>query len=246
MGGRITFCTGAIDKRVVASAPSVLAGFWNSGPILPEADAPLIEKILGSRASIPYVNHAVLFQSPSNDTVMPIERLQMACEKLPTKTYAFTHASRISHRSIPEFYITPVLWFDHHLKGTFAFPNTPSVSIDISDANTSVSVLPDVSREVGTVNLSFRFHVVASTDRKRRWTRLEGAVNPERDNDVWKFKLPPQRPGMEMWVFANVFYPLEKEVNFANWAGRPIKTDKFGVSSALKIIEANASVYETE
>jgi len=158
---------------------------------------------------------------------------------MPTKTYAFTHGPYKTHYSIREFFITPTLWFHHHLKGTFTVPSTPSVSIDCSGDKTFVSVFPDVSREVDSVIVHFYYHNPELHPRERRWGM--GVKGVRANDNEWTFTLPAQIEDRQMWVFANVFYPLGKEMTGTNWAGKTMNTDRFGVSSDLKIIEANQS-----
>lgn len=213
MGGKITVNVAGIDPRVKAAVPSCggsggaggkLSGMPGSG--VASATPSVYDATIDDRAYIPGITCPILFMSPTNDFAGPFDNMTENWQHIGSQTVASTVAPHFNHRSLPETSICGVLWFDQHLKGSFAFPETPELTVTLETASgvPHATVKPDRPPEVVKVDLYY------STD-PHCITRFWRDAEAKHDGDAWGADLPVLSADEPLFVYANVSYPLTTE-----------------------------------
>lgn len=213
MGGKITVNVAGIDKRVKAAVPSCggaggiagkLSGMPGAGVKTSKVD--MMTNTIEDEAYIPRVTCPILFTSASNDFAGPFDAMTENWKKIGSKDVRTVIVPHFNHRSIPETSVCTNLWFDQHLKGTFAFPETPSLTVNLKTADgvPQVTVKTDRPDEVVKVDIYY------SVD-PHCLTRFWRDANAEKSGEGWVGNCPILSTAQPLLVYANVFYKLKKD-----------------------------------
>ena len=213
MGGKITTDLAGIDRRVKAAVPSCggagtvggkLSGMPGSG-LKAESD-PVVEKTIDDVAYIPTITCPILYLAPSNDFAGPFDNMTLNWKNLGSKEVAHSISPHLNHRHLSEAAICGILWFDAHLKGTFTFPKTPQLMMDLKGAGSvpRATVTPDRVSEVAAVDIYYSVDPHCLT----RFWRDAGA---KREGGAWVASCPVMSADQPLFVYANVSYKLKTE-----------------------------------
>jgi dienelactone hydrolase len=213
MGGKITVNVAGIDKRVKAAVPSCGGSGGIAGKLtdLPESvvkprNIDMMTATILDEAYIPRVTCPILFLSASNDHAGPFDAMAENWKKIGSKNVRYTLVPHFTHRSLPESEVCRTLWFDQHLKGAFAFPKTPELTVNLKTANgvPQVTVKTDRPDEVVKVDI---YYSLDPNYVMRFWRDAEAKKN----GDVWVGNAPILSTAQPLIVYANVFYQLKKD-----------------------------------
>jgi hypothetical protein len=232
MGGKLTVMT-SVDPRVQAAAPSCggISDRDNSSEIL--------ESTICDNVSLTEVSCPIIFLSPSNDFHGRIGDLPRAIDEIKSKEWRVTCSPHRSHQDSAEYEVASLLWFDQHLKGSFAFPRTPTTKLELEneDGMPTISIQPDTSRTVLSVDVFYTQHgktVETSSDRENTKSRFWRHSDATASGDTWTAKLPLGTVDKPLWVYANVTYELEEPVSGAGYYYSIYTANTFNVSSLLQ------------
>ena len=161
---------------------------------------------IDDRAYIPGVTCPILFKSPSNDFAGPFDNMTENWKRIGSKIVAYTVAPHFNHRGLPETAICEILWFDQHLKGCFAFPGTPELTVKLKTANhiPLATLKPDRVSDIAKVDLYYSVDPHCLT---RFWRDAEA----KRSGDAWVAECPVLSVDQPLYVYANVSYTLKTE-----------------------------------
>ena len=233
MGGNLTVYVAGTDDRVKAAAPSVGGSGFRTRPwpLLPQVkletpsgDVKLFEATLGFESYAPLVKAPLLWLGATNDFHGIMDDTYRTGELIPHTNVRYAFAPHLNHRFTPEFAVTRPLWFDRHLKKTFAFPKTPDSKLVLAtdDHVPELHVTPDSSQAVAEVHV---YYSVDPDPRARFWRSAEAT----KKGGTWTARLPVLSVDQPLFAFANVVYPLKKSESEPY--ARP--TEKFAISSLL-------------
>lgn len=237
MGGKLTVLA-AVDSRVKAAAPSC-------GGISDRDNAsPLFRATLGDDVSLKNISCPIVFLSPANDFHGRIGDLPDAIDEIRSHAWRVTCSPHHNHQDTPPYEVATQLWFDQHLKASFAFPQTPQTELilDTADGIPTLSVQPDRSKRILSVDV---FYTQQGKANERPEHRLEtmhrfwhhaaaGAAN-----GTWAAKLPLSSVEKPLWVYANIRYALEEPVTGAGYYYGIYTANSFNLSSVLKMVPAD-------
>lgn len=195
MGGKLTVLTAGADARVKAAVPSCGGVSDRPEELSPSSD----EVALGN------INFPILFQSPSNDFHGRIDDLQTAVTEIQSADWRVTCSPHHNHQDTAEYEVASQLWFDQHLKGTFSFPSTPQISVDLKaeDGIPTVTVTPDQSKPVLGVEVYYTRQGQMDgqkDDRENTKNRFWHYAKSTKRGEFWSTTLPPVFPGIA-WVW---------------------------------------------
>lgn len=237
MGGKLTVLTTGSDDRVKAAAPSCggISDRYNTDP--------LFRTTIGDDVYLSRIRCPMFFLSPANDFHGRINDLQEAIREVQSPEVRMNCAPHHNHQDTPGYEVATQLWFDQHLKKNFEVPETPSTKLMLREKRRPRFILvPDRSREILSVDVYYtqqgeivdgpgnmdntknRFwHHVKATPGKADWLADISFVNPNRP----------------LWIYANVNYPLEKEVIGAGYYYGIYKADHFTISSPMTMLDSD-------
>lgn len=127
MGGKLTVLTAAADPRVKAAAPSCGGVSDRYRP----QDA-LYHATLSDAENLRRVSCPIIFLSPANDFHGRIADLRTALREIASPAWRVTSSPHHNHQDTPEYQAAGLLWFDHHLRECFRYPQTPEVTLELS------------------------------------------------------------------------------------------------------------------
>ncbi len=211
MGGKITVDVAGIDKRVKAAVPSCggtgsltgkLSGMPGAGLGAKTTDAEM--QTIDDLPYIPRITCPILFMAPANDFAGPFDCMTVNWAKIGSRHVASTIAPHLNHRAIPETGICGVLWFDQYLKGAFAFPETPQLTVNLKTSSgvPRASVIIDRPTEVVKVDIYYSVDPHCLT---RFWRDAEA----KQEGQIWVADCPVLSTSQPLYVYANVSYRLK-------------------------------------
>ncbi|MFM8274402.1 MAG: alpha/beta hydrolase family protein [Gemmata sp.] len=211
MGGNLTVYVAGSDRRVKAAAPSVGGSGFRTRPwpLLPQVkletptgDGKLFDATLGFESYAPHVTAPLLWLGATNDFHGVMDDTYRTGALIPHRHVRYAFAPHLNHRSTPEFEVTRPLWFDRHLKKTFAFPETPESELTLAAGVPELRVTPDASQHVAAVHV---YYSIDPDPRARFWR----SAAAKRTGATWSAKLPVPTTERPLFAFANVVYPLK-------------------------------------
>ena len=234
MGGKLTVLT-SVDPRVKVAAPSC------GGISDRDNDSPLFRATLGDDVSLKRVSCPIFFLSPANDFHGRIDDLPAAVNEIAATDWRVTCSPHHNHQDTPPYEVASLLWFDQHLKGTFAFPKTPAASLQLktTDGTPIYSVKPDSLKSVLSVDVFYTQHGKVEgqrEDRENTMHRFWHHAPAAEDNGTWTAKLPLQSMDKPLWVYANVAYSLDAPVSGVGYYYGEYTAQSFNLSSLVKLV----------
>lgn len=233
MGGKLTVMTAAADARVKAAAPSCggVSDRYNRSA--------LFRATLGDDVSLKHVTCPIIFLNPSNDFHSHSRDLPKAVREIRSKDWRVTSAPHHNHQDTPEYMVCGLLWLDEYLKGTFTFPQTPRVSLDLHTAHgvPVLTVHPDAWERMLSVDVYYTQQGVTTREKPK----MEDLITcfwryapAKRHGNAWTARLPLLSPDKPLWAYANVTYRLERPVAGASYYYALYAANKFVLSSLIQ------------
>ncbi len=234
MGGKLTTDLAGIDPRVKAAVPSC----GGAGDILEsQTDLPGCAKknipemelsCVSDNAYIPRITCPVLWLSPVNDFHAHIDHMAWNWRNLPDNRLRFSMAPHLNHRHTDEHAITQLLWFEQHLKGAFALPQTPRFDLKLKTADgvPILTVTPDGSLPVKRVDI---YYSIDPHELTRFW-RDARAVQA---GHQWTASCPVMSLEQPLFAYANVFYDTPAPYRKVAHAPGQDDADVFAISSRV-------------
>ena len=223
MGGVITLQTAAIDPRVKAAAPSC-------GPPIDRGDT-LVARTGDAAAYVKKLSCPILFMSPSNDFHGHVEDMEWIIDRMPAEIFNMARSEHYNHKHNVSCLAANYLWFDAYLKGTFSYPDMPTLTVDLNtqDRRPLVTLVPDQSTPIDWIDIFYtrdaRYYSYPQV-KSRFWKYAK----PIKQGDQYKASLDIYGIEQPLWVFANVHYKLEKSPDFYKFKN---SSDNFTVTSRM-------------
>ena len=220
MGGKLTVMVAAMDARVRAAVPS--CGGISDYP----SELHLENSKFCQRLKCP-----VLFLNPVNDFYGRVDDLNNSVATLPGKSFRFACAPNLDHRDNPEHFVCGPLWFDQHLQGGFALPQTPETTLELKTARGMplLRVSPDMSRTVQSVDVYYNQYVRDEKCANPCWRHVK-ALNSD---NAWTAEMPLLSVDRPLRVYANVRYSLETPITGAGYYYGLYSAKEFALASRL-------------
>ncbi len=214
MGGRLTGLVAGIDPRVKAASPSVGgSGFlqtdlWG----LPGSarrvvgDLELFRRTLSGQAYLARIRCPILLLSATNDFNAPMDHVERGMRLVPHAEKRIVYAPHLNHRFTPRTDVARPLWFDAHLQGRLAFPQSPRGEWILArqDGVPVYRVVPDTSRTIERVDVYYGY---GRDPRNRFWADAQAV----RNGDSWTGACPVFDVGEPLFAMGNVYYRLTAE-----------------------------------
>ena len=247
MGGKLTVMA-SVDSRVKVAAPSCggISDRYN--------DSPLFNATIGDDVSLKQISCPIMFLSPANDFHCRIGDLPTAVREIQSKDWRVTCSPHHNHQDTPPYEVATMLWFDQHLKGTFAIPQTPQAFLNLKTADgvPECTVLADASRPVSGVDVFYTLQGKpheTPQDRLDTMHRFWHHSAATLVDGKWTATLPLSTTDKLLWVYANVRYPLDEPVDGVGYYYGAYSADSFNLSSVMQVATAeelkNASAKTT-
>jgi hypothetical protein len=251
MGGNLTMYVAGTDDRVKAAVPAVggQGWRWQTHEFLGGADqqdrikgdVEVFKRTLSFESYAPHIQCPVLHRSATNDFHGWMDDVYRTNALIPNQPTRYSWVPHMNHRLTPEVAITMPLWFDHHLKGGPALPETPQSGLKLSPS-TLLRVTPDAkSLPVARVEIYY------STDpdpRARFWRSAEVV----KESEGYIAQLPIHTHDLPLFAFANVYHTLPKPETLAQIPGysKPVTelclSSLFHSHSADEVKQANPAL----
>ncbi len=213
MGGKLTTNLAAIDKRVRVAVPSCggsgdLTDDQTSVPGgLKAKHSAMKLACVSDNAYIPRLTCPVLWLSPTNDFHAHIDNMAWNWRDVPDERLRFSISPHFNHRHTPQHEITRLLWFEQHLKGTFQFPLTPQIELNLNTDNgvPQVIVTPDSSQPIQSVTIYYSQDPHALT---RFWRDGEATQT----GSSWQAQCELLSLTQPLFVYADIAYEMPTAV----------------------------------
>jgi hypothetical protein len=232
MGGKIAVMTAAADSRVKAAAPSC------GGISDRDNTSTLFRATIADDVSLKRISCPIIFLSPANDFHGRINDLAKAVQEISSTEWRLTCSAHHNHQDTEPYQVAGPLWFDQHLKGTFAFPRTPQTALDLAgDAGVpTFTVTPDASRQILSVDIYYTQQGQMdreTDDRENTINRFWHHADAVSDGGSWTAVLPVLSTDAPLWAYANVLYPLDEPVTGAGYYYAPYTAETVNLSSMM-------------
>jgi hypothetical protein len=251
MGGNLTMYVAGSDHRVKAAVPAVGGAGWRwqdhefiGGRARQDqvrGDIDLFRRTLSFESYAPLIQCPVLHRSATNDFHGWMDDVYRTNALIPNQPTRYSWVPHMNHHLTPEVAIAMPLWFDQHLKGGPALPETPQSELRLksTDGVPMLVVKPDARMlPVSRVEI---YYSIDPDPRARFWRSAE--VNHEGGGYV--ARLPIHTHDLPLFAFANVYHKLPKPESLAQIPGygKPISelclSSHFHSNSSNEVRRAN-------
>lgn len=230
MGGNLTLYVAATDSRVKAGVVTSAGGIDDESDN--QKDTPFSNAAYAALVTCP-----VLFINPSDDFHGTILGVEETAGTVQSKDFRFVRPPQLNHRSMPEFTVAGMLWFDHYLQGAAVLPKTPEVSWKLNGpgAMPLMTVRPDSSQPCQSVDAYYTQDGL-QTDPKsvpNSVNRFWHHVTARKTGAEWRARLPVLSVNQSLCAYANVRYALPKPVTGAGFYYALYTATNVSISSRL-------------
>jgi hypothetical protein len=230
MGGNLTLYVAATDSRVKAGVITSAGGIDDGSDN--QKDTSFNNAAYAAQVTCP-----VLFINPSDDFHGTILGVEETAGTIQSKDFRFVRPPQLNHRSMPEFTVAGMLWFDHYLQGAAALPETPGVSWKLNGpgATPLMTVRPDSSQACESVDVYYTQDGL-QTDPKsvpNSINRFWHHVAARKTGAKWQARLPILSASQPLCAYANVRYALPEPVTGAGFYYALYTATNFSISSGL-------------
>jgi hypothetical protein len=251
MGGNLTMYVAGSDDRVKAAVPAVGGAGWRWQPHSfiggsavedhVQGDVELFRRTLSFESYSPRIQCPVLHRSSTNDFHGWMDDVYRTNALIEKQSVRYSWTPHMNHRLMPEVAITMPLWFDHHLQGGPALPETCLSELTLTPepalrVTTDGKTLPVARVEI--------YYSVDPDPRARFWRSAEVT----RDADGHIARLPIHAHDLPLFAFANVYHTLPKPESLAQVPGyaRPVTevclSSLFHTRSAAEVRQASPAL----
>jgi pimeloyl-ACP methyl ester carboxylesterase len=230
MGGNLTLYVAATDSRVKAGVVTSAGGIDDGSDN--QKDTPFSNAAYAALVTCP-----LLFINPSDDFHGTIQGVEETTKTIQSKDFRFVRPPQLNHRSMPEFTVAGMLWFDYYLQGAAALPKTPEVSWKLNGpaATPLITVRPESSQPCQSVDVYYTQDGL-QTDSKsvtNSVNRFWHHVTARKTGAGWQARLSVLSVSQPLCAFANVRYALPKPVTGAGFYYALYTAANFSISSGL-------------
>ncbi|HEY1788091.1 MAG TPA: dienelactone hydrolase family protein, partial [Verrucomicrobiae bacterium] len=230
MGGNLTLYVAATDPRVKAGVITSAGGIEDGSDN--QKDTPFNNAAYAQRITCP-----VLFINPSDDFHGTILGVEETAETIQSKDFRLVRPPQLNHRSMPEFTVAGMLWFDHYLQGAALLPETPGVTWKLNGPHATplMTVRTDASQPCQSVDVYYTQDGL-QTDPKsvpNSINRYWHHVAAYKTGTGWQARLPIFNVNQPLWAYANVRYALPGPVTGAGFYYALYTATNFSISSKL-------------
>ena len=237
MGGKITVMT-ATDSRVKVAVPSCggISDLRNKSS--------LFLRTLSDSIYLRQIKCPILFLNPSNDFHASLEEVPDAINLIQSTKWNVTTSAHHNHQDHGEYEVSGLLWIDQHLKNSFLYPKPIKYRLNL-DNRKRVPLFQfkiDQTREIEQVEVYYTQDGNTEDsilDYDTRINRYWHYVKPIFKNDHWEAYLHVNSTDKPLFVYANVTYKLDEEVEGAGYYYRLYKTKRFNVSSLVQKVSSS-------
>ncbi|MGA2065142.1 MAG: acetylxylan esterase [Thermoguttaceae bacterium] len=211
MGGKITVDVAGIDKRVKAAVPSCggtgsvsgkLSGMPGTG--LRSEYSGISRNTIDDLPYIPRVTCPILFMAPTNDFAGPLDNMTENWKTIGSREVGYAIAPHLNHRGLAETDICGILWFDQYLKGSFSFPKTPELIVNLKTASGVPQARLKTDRPLEVVKVDIYYSVDPHC-----LTRFWRDAEAKKAGDGWIADCPVLSTEQPLYVYGNVSYALK-------------------------------------
>ena len=240
MGGNLTLYVAATDQRVKAGVITSGGGVEDMSDNI--KNTPFNNAAYAARVTCP-----VLFVNPADDFHGTILGVEDSSKTIRSKDYCLVRPPYLNHRSMPEFTVTGLLWFDHYLKGAPALPQTPAVSwvLDAPRNVPRMTVKPDPTQACEQIDVYYTQQDLETEPKSmpHNTERFWYHVTAHQTKTGWTADLPLMSINHPLWAYANVRYALPRPITGAGFYYALYTSRTFSISSRLLI--ASPQVLQT-
>ena len=242
MGGNLTMYVAGTDRRVKAAVPGVGGQGWRweaheflGGSVAQSrvaGDVDLFRRTLSFESYAPLIRCPVLHRSATNDFHGWMDDVYRTNGLIPNQSLRYSWTPHVNHRLSPEVAITMPLWFDQHLKGGPALPETPASKLVLQTAEhvPVLRVIPDSkSLRVARVEI---YYSVDPDPRARFWRSADFT----REGAAFVAKLPLHTLDLPLFAFANAYHTLSKPESLAAIPGNGKPVTELCLSSEFHTV----------
>lgn len=246
MGGNLTMYVAGTDIRVKAAVPAVGGAGWRWQPheMLGgvaqqdhiKGDVELFRRTLSFESYAPRIRCPVLHRSATNDFHGWMDNVYRTNALIPNQSLRYSWTPHVNHRLSPEVAITMPLWFDHHLKGSPALPETPESQLVVQTADhvPELRVTGD-AKSLPVVRCEIYYSV--DPDPRARFWRCTDVM---RDGSSFSAKLPLHSLDLPLFAFTNVYHTLPKPESLAAIPGNSKPVSELCLSSEFHAVQPAA------
>lgn len=240
MGGNLAMYVAGTDDRVKAAVPAVGGQGWSweaheflDGKARPQTavqgDVELFRNTLSFESYAPRIRCPVLHRSSTNDFHGWMDDVYRTNALIPDQPLRFSWTPHLNHRLSPETAVTMPLWFDQHLKGGPALPETPASELTFS-GDPVLRVVP--AKHDWPVARCEVYYSIDPDPRARFWRGAEVV----REGEAFVAKLPLHALEFPLFAFANVHHTLPKPESMAAIPGMGGTIGEVCLSSLLHTV----------
>lgn len=213
MGGNLTMYVAATDHRVKAAVPAVGGAGWRSewhdfsgGQARLDnvrGDIELFSRTLGFENYAPLIRCPVLHRSATNDFHGWMDDVYRTNSRISGQPTRYSWSPHFNHRLTPDVEAGMPLWFDQHLKGGTAIPETPDSFLQLNTPSRIPQLLVRPDRRWKIQNCSV-FYSCDPDPRARFWRRGRVVQN----DTEYSADLPLHATDFPLFTFASITYEL--------------------------------------
>jgi dienelactone hydrolase len=240
MGGNLTMYVAGTDDRVKAAVPAVGGQGWSweaheflDGKARPQTavqgDVELFRNTLSFESYAPRIRCPVLHRSSTNDFHGWMDDVYRTNALIPDQPLRFSWTPHLNHRLSPETAVTMPLWFDQHLKGGPALPETPASELTFS-GDPVLRVVP--AKHDWPVARCEVYYSIDPDPRARFWR----SADVIQEGNRFVAKLPLHALEFPLFAFANVHHTLPKPESMAAIPGMGGTIGEVCLSSLLHTV----------
>ncbi|MCU0749285.1 MAG: dienelactone hydrolase family protein [Akkermansiaceae bacterium] len=239
MGGNLTMYVAGSDPRVKAAVPAVGGAGWRwqdhefIGGLARQdhvqGDIDLFRRTLSFESYAPLIQCPVLHRSATNDFHGWMDDVYRTNALIPNQPTRFSWVTHMNHHLTPEVAIAMPLWFDQHLKGGLALPETPQSELNLKSENgvPTLIVRPD-SKTLPVARVEI-YYATDPDPRARFWRSAE----VRNESGEYVAELPIHTHDLPLFAFANVYHTLPKSESLAQIPGYAKPITELCLSSLL-------------
>ncbi|MEK6238589.1 MAG: hypothetical protein N2C14_28045, partial [Planctomycetales bacterium] len=148
----------------------------------------------------------ILFLASTNDFNSPTDNVVRALSRVPHDDKRLVMATHYNHAFSPAAGIADEMWFEHHLKDAFVFPQTPTatVRLETPDGVPVVTVIPDPTSQL-KINAGDIHYTYGRQPMVRYWADAMAM----KKGDHWEGRCPTFFDDEPLSMHANVTYAIE-------------------------------------
>jgi len=175
-----------------------------------------------------------IIMSPANDFHSHVNHIPQSVKALKNKQWRVVSSPNRNHGDDAEYSVGTLLWFNQILKNGFEMAETPTTKLTLNTADNTpvVSVTPDRSQKIRSVNVYY------TQDGEKKAADKYWRLGKPVKGEALTFQLPLVSVDKPLWVYADVEYELGRTVEGVGYSGEAVKTEKYHLASLVEMVSA--------